>query len=144
MNLAVAQRARLEERLLAVERRSTRGSRTARHVRVALETKQVHVADPQHVDICSPMGGVARRAALDFHRFMFVYEWPLFVGMTLETDLILGRSGSQLLWPYRSVRVMAVRALDQAFIHAMMKRHGKLRLLLLMACVTERGFSLDE
>jgi len=49
-----------------------------------------------------------------------------------------------LLWPNCSVHVVAVRALDQTFIHTMMKWHFELSLLLQMATVTKLGLRLGQ
>lgn len=49
-----------------------------------------------------------------------------------------------MLWPNSSVHVVAVRALDQAFVHTMMKRHFELGLLLQMATVTKLGLRLGQ
>ena len=140
VNLAVAQGARLEERLLAVERRSgwrpagfTPWSRT----RMALQAQQIDIAYPQHVSIGASVGNVAGRAPLYFYRLVLEDEWPLLVDMARETDRILCRRGPHLLRSNRAVHVVAVRALNQAFIHAMVKRHLELGLLLQMACVAE-------
>jgi hypothetical protein len=42
------------------------------------------------------------------------------------------------------MNIVAVAALDQAFIYAMMKRHRELRLLVQMAGVTERGLRFNQ
>ena len=90
------------------------------------------------------MRNVAGRAAFDFHRLMLEHKRPLLVGMAGEANRILRRRRPHLLWPHRSVQVVAVRALHQAFIHTMMKRHFELGLLLQMATVTKLGLRLGQ
>jgi hypothetical protein len=68
---------------------------------------------------------------------MFVYEWPALVDVAVIADLILSYGRAQLMRPLSAVRIMAVRALDEPFVHAMAKRHGELRPLLLMAPIAE-------
>ena len=46
--------------------------------------------------------------------------------------------------PLGAVRVMAIGALDEPFVHAMPKRHGELRLLLLMAGIAKLRLRLDQ
>ena len=73
---------------------------------------------------------MARDAALDFYRFVLEYEWTGFVCVALEADRVLRRGGAQLPREETAVRIVAVIALHKSFIHAVMERHFKLRLLL--------------
>lgn len=109
---------------------------------MALQAEQIDVAYSQHVSIRSSMRQVTGRASFDFHRLMLEHKWPLLVGMAGEANRILGRRRAYLLRSDRSVHIVAVRALNQAFIHAMMKRHLELSLLLQMATVTKLGLRL--
>ena len=68
---------------------------------------------------------------------MLENERTLLIGMAGETDGIQCGRGSHLLWSNRAVDVVAVRALHQAFIHAMVEGHLELGLLLQMAGVTK-------
>ncbi len=129
----MAQRARLEESLLAVKRRCPRrptGFAVGSGIRVALQAEQIDVAYAQHVRIGASVRNVAGRASLDFYGLMFEHERPLLVGVAGEADGILCRRGTHLLWPDRAVRIMAIGALDQALVYAMMKWHFELGLLL--------------
>ena len=76
------------------------------------------------------MRNMAGRASLDFHRLMFEDERPLLIGVAGEAHGVLGRRGPYLLRSNRAVRIVAVRALHQSLIHAMMKGHLELLLLL--------------
>lgn len=107
----MALRACLEISLLVVERRCIRGAAETR-VRVALEAKQVHIAHPEHVHICSAVGNMAGLTSFDFDRWVFKYEWPFLLRVTLEADRILRGGRLHLFGLHRAMRVMAVSALN--------------------------------
>ena len=88
MDLRVAQQARLKETCLVVERRRSR-RRAERRSRVALQAKQVDVAELQHVRIRPAMRQVARLASIHLDRRMLEYERALLVDVALEADRIL-------------------------------------------------------
>src|SRR5580698_1094850 len=102
VNLVMAQRARFEEGLLAVKRRSSwRVASLPVHkgISVALQTQQIDVAHLQHVNIGTAVGRMAGRATLHFHGFMLKHERSLLVGVTTETNGILCRRSADLLGP---------------------------------------------
>jgi len=76
---------------------------------------------------------MAGRTTFDFHRLVLKDERPLLVGVACKANRVLRRRGPHLFRSNRTVHIVAVRALDEAFIHAMMKRHFELSLLLQMA-----------
>ena len=127
MDLDVAQSARLEESGLVVER--WRSRRRAERRRMTLQAEQVDVADFQHVWIGPTVRHVARLAAIYFYRRVFVDEGSTLVHVAGEANGILSGRSAYLLRTDRSMNVVAVAALDQAFIHTMMKGHRKLRFL---------------
>ena len=90
------------------------------------------------------MRRVARVAAFDLHRLMLEYKWAALIGVTRVTDNVLRRRGSHLLGRDGAVRIVAVRALDQSLVHAMVERHLELRLLLQVARVTKLRLRLDQ
>ncbi len=90
------------------------------------------------------MNHVARLASIDLHGRMLVDKRALLVGVALETDLILRGGSPDLLRAHCAVGIMAIRALDQPFVHAMMKRHVELGFLLEMASVAKLGLSLNQ
>lgn len=83
------------------------------------------------------MRRVTGDAALGLHGSVFENEWTGFIGMTTEANLILRRGGAQLAREESAVRIVAVRARQQTFIHAMMNRLGKLRPYFKVASVTQ-------
>src|SRR5512142_2569178 len=85
------------------------------------------------------------RATLCFHRQVLIDERAADVGMALKTDLVAGRTGTQLLWKDASVNVVAVAALDKTFLYAVMKRPCEFRLLFRMTPETKlRLVSLQQ
>lgn len=64
--------------------------------------------------------------------------------MALEADRILRGGSPHLLGFHRSVHVVAVAALDQPFVHAMMEWHVKLGFLLKMAGIAQLGLGLYQ
>ncbi len=136
VNLRVAQNARLEEARLIVEGGSSGRPAEARRC-VALQAKQVHVAQLEHVRIRSSVSQVTGLASIHFDRLVFEYEWPLLVGVTLEANSVLCGIRAHLLRFHSAVNIVAIAALDQAFVHPMMEGHVELGLLLEMASVAE-------
>lgn len=111
---------------------------------MALQAQQVDVAQPQHVRVRAAMCQVARLASVDLYRRMLVHKRALLVRVTLEADRILRRVGPHLLRPHCPVRIVAVAALNEPLIHAVMERHFELRLLLEVAGVAKLGLRLCE
>ena len=106
---------------------------------MALQANEVDVAQLQHVGIRTTVDQVAGLAAVGLHGLMFEDERALLVGMALEADCVLGGGSADLFGPFGAVHVVAIAALHEAFIHAMMEGHFKLSFLLEMAGVAELG-----
>lgn len=83
-------------------------------------------------------------ATLNLHRFMLEDEGSLLVGVAGVADGVLGRRSPHLLGPNCAVHIVAIGALNQSFVHAMVKGHLKLGLLLQMAGVAKRGLIFYE
>jgi hypothetical protein len=64
-------------------------------------------------------------------------EWPGLVRVAREANRILRRRGSQLARQETAVRIVAIAALHQAFVHAMMERLGKRRFHFAVAVVAK-------
>ena len=79
---------------------------------------------------------MANHAAFDFG-FVLVDEWSLLFGVALVTDFIARSVGAQLFRPEGTVRIVAVTALNQALVHTVMKRAGKLGANIAVAAVTQ-------
>ena len=75
--------------------------------------------------------------------FVLINVGTLFFRVTIETDGIAGSIGAQLFGSKRAVWVVAVVALDQAFVHAVMKGPRKFRAYVSVAAVAQsRGTGL--
>src|SRR3984957_13314350 len=88
VNLGVTQHARLEKAGLVVERRSSRRAAEGRR-RMALQAKQIDVAELQHVGIWSAVSQMAGLTSVDLHRLMLENKRPSFVGVALEAERVL-------------------------------------------------------
>ena len=75
---------------------------------------------------------------------VFKDERTALVRVASKANGILSGRTAYLLWTHGSMYVVAVAALDQTFVHTMMKGHRKLCFLVEMARVAERGLRLDE
>ena len=84
---------------------------------MALQAKDVHIADIQQPRIGRPMGRVACNAPLGFDHGMLKDKWAGGLAMALGADLILIGSCLQLLAFKGAVGIMAVAARHQPFIH---------------------------
>ena len=85
------------------------------------------------------MGHVTTAAALRLHRYMFKNKRPLLVGMALDTNRVPTRHGPHLAEGGRAVDVVAVAALDEAFVYAMVIRLREVGLRGDMTSVAEFG-----
>jgi hypothetical protein len=126
-----------------MERRSSRRSAKARRG-VALQAKQVDVAQLQHVRIWTTVHQMAGLAAINFYRLMFEYKRSLLVRVARKANRILRGRSTHLMRPHRAVRIVAVGALDEAFIHSMVEGHIELSFLRQMARVAKFRLSLYQ
>ena len=75
---------------------------------------------------------------------MLVNERALFLGVAFVADLVSCGIRSQLFRAKRPMRIMAIVALQQSFIHPMVERPGKFCPDIHVAGVTEVGGVLRE
>jgi len=94
--------------------------------------------------IGASVGNVAGRTTFDFHRFVLEDERPLLVGVASKANRILRRRSPYLLGTNRTVRIVAVRASNQALVDAMVEGHLELGFLLQMAGVTKRRLRFHQ
>ena len=69
---------------------------------------------------------------------MLINVRTLLLGVTFVANGIAGGIGAQLFGPKRSMGIVAIVALDQAFVNAVVKRPGELRAYVSVAAVAER------
>ena len=121
-----------------------RPDRSLRGEGVALQAEQVDLADPQQPRIGGAMRGVAAGTALGLHRDMLVNEGPLLISMALVANEVPARKRPDLTHGACPVDAVAVAALDQPLLYAMMKWLGKVRLRRGVAAVTQLGLVLHQ
>ena len=102
-----------------------------------MQAKQIDVTQLEHVRIRSAVGQMAGLAPIDFDRLMLEDEGALLVNVALEADCVLRGGCAHLLGLHSAVHVVAIAALDEAFVHPVVERHIELSLLLKMASVAE-------
>lgn len=83
------------------------------------------------------MRRVAGDASFRLHRRMLKDKWAGLFRVAGEADLVLRCRGAQLLRKEAAMRIVAIRAGEQAFIHSVMHGFGELRLYFTMASVAE-------
>lgn len=125
MDLRMAQRASLELSGQIVKTGRARSAAEARS-RVALQAELIDIGEFQEMRIGGAMGRVAIRATFRLHRLVLIYERPLLVLMTLEADLVLCRRGTQLSGVETAMRIVAIGALDHAFVDLVVPGHVEL------------------
>ncbi len=143
MNLRVAESASLISRRLIVETRNL-GNWVVDGGTVALQAQQVDLADPQQPRVGRAVRRVAASAALHFHGDVLKNEWSHLIGVALAADRESGRRDAQLAFRDRAVWIVAIRALDQAHVHAMAVGPCELGFLRGMAAVAEKRLGLDQ
>ena len=85
---------------------------------------------------------VTSRTAFSLEGRVFVSEWTLLIGVTLDASSI-GASGQPCLFEFKtSVRIVTIAALHSAFENLVMEGHAKGRLNLAMTTQTKLGLAL--
>jgi energy-converting hydrogenase Eha subunit C len=87
---------------------------------MATNAQQIHLVLNEHPLVGRPMWRVASLAALDFG-FVLIHEGALFIDVALVANFVFTGHGAQLVALESPMRVVAVIALHQSFIHAMVK-----------------------
>src|ERR1035438_3807625 len=92
---------------------------------MALQAEHIPLAHLEEPGIGGSVGRMATGAALGLDGHVLVDERPLFVDMALEADCVSAGESAHLAHGCGSVRIMAVIALHQALIHAVVKGLGR-------------------
>jgi hypothetical protein len=82
--------------------------------------------------------------AFGLYRHVFIDERPLFVDMAFEANLVSTRKSPDLADGGRAVSIVAVAALNQAFVDAVVKGLRKVRLGSRVATVAESWLRLNQ
>ena len=96
--------------------------------RMALQAQHIHLAHTKQAWVCGTMGRVATAAPFGFHRYMLVHKWSSGIGVALGADGVSAGQSFCLPQGCGAMRVMAVAAVKQAFIYAVMIGFGKIGL----------------
>ena len=111
---------------------------------VTLQAQQIHLAHAQVTWIGRSVGRVTTTTALSLHRYMFIDERALLVGVALDASRVPARHSPHLAEGGGAVDVMAVAALDKAFVHPMVVRLREVGLRGCMTSVAEAGLCSNE
>jgi hypothetical protein len=95
---------------------------------------------------------MAGQATIHAHRRMLEHERSAFIGVAIHTGLFVGfgvfhMAGTGSIGPgglKRSMRIVAIGAVHEAFVYAMFEGHGKLGLHIQMAAGTQGGLSFGQ
>ena len=90
------------------------------------------------------MRRVAGHTTLDLHRFVLVHKRSARIGMALDASGISAGQSLDLAERGSTVNVVAVAAMNQSFINAMVIRPGKFGFGRGVARIALRGLFLDE
>lgn len=124
MDSGVAQGASLILLRLIVESRC--GGRSCLSVqRMAAHAQQIDLILLQQSGVCGAVGRMTSHASFNFG-FVLINERALLIGVALVASLVLSNRRAELVPLEAAVRIVAVVALHQPFIHSMMKRASEL------------------
>jgi len=111
---------------------------------MALVAKLIDVRHVQQARVLRPVGCMAGQASLSPDGSVFVYERTAGLDMALGADGILVSSRLDVVVAECAVSVMAVTALDDAFIHLVVEGHVEGRLDVGMALEAEFRLRGDQ
>ena len=119
---------------------------------MAFQTHGEHNRPAQQARVRGPMRKVASFASVHSNGFVFIEEGPAFFGVAFQARLLVGerlvyQTGPRGHTPgggERSVRIVAVGAIHETFVDAMLERHGELCANFAVAAVAEIGLFLRE
>jgi len=93
---------------------------------MALQAQHIDLAYAQETRVRGAMGRMATGAAFRFHRHMLVHKRSARIGMALYASGIAAGQSLGLAKRGSAMNVVAVAAMNQAFVHAMVIGPGKL------------------
>ena len=140
MNLTMAFGASLILGRLVVRRPDRPLSRN----RMALQAQHVHQAYLQKTRIGGTVRRMATGTALRFHRYVLVHERPLLVDVALVANRVSIGQNMGLAQAGRAVRIVAVIALHQSLVDAVVIGLSKIRLGGEVAAITELRLLLRQ
>ena len=102
--------------------------RIGRDLAMALVAHLIDIRDIQQSCVLRAVRRVAGDATVRLDRRMLEHKGPTRLGVALGANRVLIGGGLEIAVAEGSMRIMAVAALHQAFIHLVMKGHVELRL----------------
>ena len=106
---------------------------------MTLVAQLVHAGHSQQAGVLRAMRSVARQASFRLDRRMFIHKGPTILHVALGAYRIQIGGRPDVVVPERSVDIVAVAALQQAFVHLVMEGHVEGRLHVGVALITEIG-----
>ncbi len=119
---------------------------------VAFETKRKDLRTFEQAGVHAAVRKVATATTVDTNGSMLKNEGAALVDVAFETGLFILQAVRHHAWPrahlpgwsIRAMRIVAIRALHEAFIDAMLNGHRKLRPHIGMAAIAEVGLWLGQ
>lgn len=111
---------------------------------MAFQAQGGHGSAHQHLGIVRAVGLMAALTPADVDGGMIEDERPLLLDVALEADFLSGITEPELAFVDAAVRLMAIGAVDRTFLHPVVERFCKIRLLLGMAGHTQVAGPLLE
>ncbi len=104
---------------------------------MTLETKSTHVGPFQHVFVRASVRGVTSNASFRLDRAVFMLPGTRALGVALHAGRILLADCLGLSARACAVRIVTVRALDDALVHLVVERHRKIVAFIPVALITK-------
>jgi hypothetical protein len=111
---------------------------------MALQAQHIDLAYSQETQVRGTMGRVATGAAFRFHRHMLIHKGSASIGMALDASRVAAGQSLGLAERGSAMNVVAIAAMNQSFIYAMVIGPGKLSFGIGVARITLRGLFLNE
>ena len=106
---------------------------------MTLQAQEIDLAHAKKTWIVRSVWRVATGASFGLHGYVFVYKRSLFLGVAFQANLIPTGKSSDLSQGGRAVNIVAVAAMDKAFIHAVVISLGEICLGGGMTSIAEIG-----
>lgn len=106
---------------------------------MTLQTQEIDLAHPKETGIVRSVGRVATGAAFGLHGYVFIHERSLLLGVAFQANLIPTGKSPDLSQGGRAVNIVAVAAMDEAFVHPVVISLGEICFSRGMTSIAEIG-----
>ena len=117
----------------------SRSTRAQNWKGVTLEAQEIDLAHAEEAWIVRPVWRVATGAPFRLHRDVFIHKRPFLVGMTLGANCISAGQSSDLSQCGCAVDIVAIAAMNEAFIDPMVIGFSEIRLSRGVTSIAEVG-----